>query len=370
MSRYRANNFQSEILTTETIEREGYDPTLLSPTSNKFIWVTCRYCGKPNRTRKSKYTIANNSNAHKECRRKELSDVDSTFSRPDVIQKIRIAKSKPHKIVLELSNLFKSYKQEISSETIYFPEKQFLIYVVLNALHSTCSKPASELRNALLQSSKSYSERGIRAFYIMECDWRDRKQNLLNFIRTILCNNSINVAARKCSFSYNDAASFLEENHIQGSTNVLQYFNLVYNGDIVATMTASRHHRQNADKNAIVLSRLCFKDGYNVQGGASRLFKAFKTWAVEHDYEKVISWSDNKWTEGNIYKVLGFKCGENLRPDYLYWNPSENTYHSKQSQRKNAVACPKHLNEEQWAAERGLYKIFDCGKKRWIYNLK
>ena len=35
----------------------------------------------------------------------------------------------------------------------------------------------------------------------------------------------------------------------------------------------------------------------------SKLFKHFIGWAKNNKYNKIISWSDNSWTEGNVYKI-------------------------------------------------------------------
>jgi len=57
--------------------------------------------------------------------------------------------------------------------------------------------------------------------------------------------NTRNIAGRKCNLDFSEQRQFFQDYHIQGSpTLVLKYFNLVYAGDIVASMTASHHHRQ------------------------------------------------------------------------------------------------------------------------------
>ena len=256
---------------------------------------------------------------------------------------------------------------------IYIPSKKFAIEFNGSYWHSEAVLEQKEARNKHLNKTKLCEANGIRLFHIFENDWKNRKTQILNFIKTIIGKNRINVAARKCTLTITEptkeCVKFMDDNHIQGSTNSLVYFNLLYNNELVASMTAARHHRQGIDASYIVLSRLCFKDGYNVQGGASKLFKAFKQWSIDNGYTKIISWSDNSFTQGNIYKVLGFELEDNLPPDYFYWSPKEDHYISKQSQRKKSTNCPAHLTEREWCLERGLYRLFGCGKKRWSYLL-
>lgn len=257
---------------------------------------------------------------------------------------------------------------------IYIPSKKFAIEFNGSYWHSEAVLDSKEARNKHLNKTKLCEQNGIRLFHIFENDWKNRKTQILNFIKTIIGQNKINVAARKCTLTISkptkECVKFMDDNHIQGSTNSLVYFNLVYNNEIVASMTAARHHRQGIDASYVVLSRLCFKDGYNVQGGASKLFKAFKQWSIDNGYTKIISWSDNAFTQGNIYRVLGFELEDNLPPDYFYWSPIEDKYISKQSQRKKSTNCPDHLTEREWCLERGLYRIYDSGKKRWTYSLE
>lgn len=55
-----------------------------------------------------------------------------------------------------------------------------------------------------------------------------------------------------------------------------------------------------------------------------------------------------------------------MQCDYCYVdmkNPKRRF--SKQSQSKKRSQCPAHLTELQWANERSLSRIWDCGKTRW-----
>ncbi len=213
-------------------------------------------------------------------------------------------------------------------------------------------------------------DKGIRLFHIFEHQWGQRQTQLLNFIRTIVGANEKRIAARKCTVANNDSRQFLDDNHIQGyGVRTIRFFNLIFDNEIVASMTASKHHRQNGQEGAIVLNRLCFKDNTTVQGGASKLFKRMVVWAREEGYTKIVSWSDNCWTEGDIYRVLGFDLVREYGPDYFYWDLKKHKHYSKQSQQKKKTGCPEGMTEREWCIERGLSRIWDCGKRLWSYEL-
>jgi hypothetical protein len=103
-----------------------------------------------------------------------------------------------------------------------------------------------------------------------------------------------------------------------------------------------------------------------VVGGAQKLFKACKSWAINSGTNKIISWSDNRWSQGTVYEKLGFQLDKELNVDYSYVdlkNPIKRL--SKQSQKKSNTQCPANITEREWSIQRGLSRIWDCGKTRW-----
>jgi len=254
---------------------------------------------------------------------------------------------------------------------MYYPSKNFAINIVTKC-DSEITNSAIEARNKTRVDNIPINNTStfIRVFTLFELDWSKRKKQILNFIKTIIGLNTSTVYARNCKVTEEINKTFFEGNHIQGyGTGTVKCFNLEYNKEIVASISASKHHRQGADENSIVLNRLCFKDGLSIPGGASRLFKYLKQWAKKEGYTHIISWSDNCWTSGNVYKVLNFELEAELGQDYFYWDSINNEYKSKQSQKKSSTGCPESLTEREWSIQKGLYRIWDRGKKRWVYKL-
>jgi hypothetical protein len=160
---------------------------------------------------------------------------------------------------------------------------------------------------------------------------------------------------------------FCDDYHIQGHNNLGIFFcGLFYNDELIGIMSLGRHHRGNG----ITLDRLCFKDGVQVIGGSGKLFKQCILWAKDKGYKKIITWSDNRWSFGRVYEKIGFKLDKILSSDYSYVNiklPYQRI--SKQSQKKSNTLCPSNITERDWSMQNGLARIWDCGKKRWLYNL-
>ena len=208
--------------------------------------------------------------------------------------------------------------------------------------------------------------KGVRLITIFEDEWLNRQDQVKNFIKSVIRKNSRNLYARKCTVqSINKAigSEFIQKYHIQGANSLGKYFaGLYYKEELVGVMSFGKHHRNTA---ITTLDRLCFKDDVSVAGGASRLFKLL---IREYNIKEIISWSDNRWSQGAVYEALGFKLAAILPPDYSYASVhKQGVRYSKQSQKKSNVKCPDGLTELQWANERGLSRIWDCGKRRWRF---
>jgi hypothetical protein len=280
----------------------------------------------------------------------------------------------------ELFNILKGLKLHVDMNCrnvippleldIYIPDKQFAIEFNGSYWHSEAVLSSKEARQKHITKTKLCQQKNIYLFHMFECTWLNRKAQILNFIKSILGLSDKKIAARKCKLDFSSCKDFLNMSHIQGyGIRTIKYFNLVYNNQIVASMTAAPHHRQNGPKDTIILNRLAFLDDTTIQGGATRLFKQFKKWAKTENYKQIISWSDNTWTQGKIYKVLGFELQKEYGPDFFYWDMRENCYKSKQSQKKSATGCPPGTTGREWNQQRGFFRIWDCGKKRWTYPL-
>lgn len=266
-------------------------------------------------------------------------------------------------VISNTKNIITPYELDI-----YVPDKKFAMEFNGSAWHSELMLSSAKARRVHFNKYKRCKSEGIELFHLFERTWETRQSQVMNLLKSKLgCNEKI--FARKCTINNDHCPSFIDDNHIQPAPSLTKkYFNLLHDGEIVGSMTAATHHRLQLE-DSIVLSRLCFKDGITVVGGASRLFKAFKIWASSEGYKKIISWSDNIYTTGGIYQTLGFELEDESEPDYFYWDMRRNEYVAKQSQSKKKSKCPAHMTEREWAMERGLYRIYDCGKKRWVFKI-
>ena len=214
-------------------------------------------------------------------------------------------------------------------------------------------------------------EKGIQLLTIFSDEWEKRQFQCKSHIKSILKINDERIFARKCVVKQIEkevGRRFFEENHIQGKNGLGRiFFGLFFEDTLCGAISLGRHNRQ---VDALVLDRLCFKDGIQIVGGASKLFARCVEWSRQNGHQEILSFSDNRWSLGRVYTALSFELMKDYSPDYSYVNvKSPNERLSKQSQKKGAVNCPEGLTEYDWAHQRGLARIWDCGKKRWVFKI-
>lgn len=254
---------------------------------------------------------------------------------------------------------------------IYIPDKKVAIEFNGSYWHSEDYLTPERAKHKHSRKTKKCQKLDIRLIHIFEATWNKKQEAYLGLIKSVLGCNEQKIGARKCEISFTNCKDFLEKHHIQGyGSRSIKYINLEYEKEIVGTVTASKHHRQNISGNPVVLNRMCFKNNVTVQGGVSKLLDEFKSWAIKEGFDRILTWSDNSLTDGNAYKQNGFVLEDEYGPDYFYWDVKENIYRSKQSQQKKKTGCPEEITEREWCKSHGLHRIWDCGKKLWIFSLK
>lgn len=233
------------------------------------------------------------------------------------------------------------------------------------------NSPTPRPRSYHFKKMLKANNEGIRLITIFEDEWRDKNSQVKNFIKSALGVHENKVFARKCesrAIEKDVAKSFLNEYHIQGSGKIVASFGLFYNDDLIGVVTGGRHHREN-DSKAFILNRLAFKDGWQVVGGSSKLLSSLVDYGKNNDYAQIVSWSDNRWSEGNVYSKTGFLLDAELGPDYSYVDGGSRI--DKQSCRKSKLIEQGATGDTELEMANSLnyYRIWDCGKKRWILNI-
>jgi len=290
-------------------------------------------------------------------------------------------KSKPE---LEILEWVQQYHPDAQSTRKIIRPKELDIYIPsLNLAIEYCglywhneNSPQPRTKNYHRDKMLACEKQGVRLITIFEDEWKERKLQVKGFLKSVIGAADQRIYARNCKIEEvpkEIAKSFLEAHHIQGKAQVKIAFGLYYEETLVGLVTGNKHHRQGFD-GTFVLNRLVFKDGVQVVGGASRLLKKLKKYCVDNNYKKLISWSDNKISQGNVYDKTGWKLTENMAPDYSYVVSGSGKRKSKQSCKKSNLIAAGAIGtmentELELSKSLNFNRIWDCGKKRWEINL-
>ncbi len=215
-----------------------------------------------------------------------------------------------------------------------------------------------------LQKTKAVSDFGYRLIHITDQEWLAKPDIVKSRLKSIL-GFSNRIFARKTEVRHIDYPyQFLMDNHIQGAGSISKYnLGLFCEGVLSAVMTFSKPRFTSGYDYELV--RYCSKTGTTIVGGASKLLKAFKG----ENIGSIISYSDKRWSEGNLYKTIGFTFSHSSKPSYRYikYKYSLSRYQCQKHLLQQLV--PEHYDinksESEIMAAAGYDKVFDCGTDVW-----
>lgn len=209
-----------------------------------------------------------------------------------------------------------------------------------------------------------FKKRGIRLINIWEDDWRSRKEIIKSQIKNWIGVTELREYARNCEIllikDNKLVKDFLEKNHIQGYVRPKISIGLIKDGELMSIMCFdSLEGRKTMKDGEWNLSRFCNKLNMSVVGGASKLLKYFiRNW----NPHRIISYSENSWSDGSIYEKLGFDLVRDGNPDYKYLERGERRHKSNFTKKK--LGLSKDETETEVSKKIGLIRIWDCGKKK------
>ena len=193
-----------------------------------------------------------------------------------------------------------------------------------------------------LDKTNKCLDMNISLIHIYEDDWLFKgnivKSMILNKIDKIT--NIIHSNRCKIDIIHNKEISyeFLNNNHIKSYIECEYNIGLYFKNELVSLI--SFKHLNN---NVYELVRFCDVNYYNIVDSTSKLFKYFlKT----HTPIKIISYSDNSYSNGSLYKTLRFEFDSHIDINYQYVIDKKRCYDK---------------------IKENTYKIWDCGQNKWIF---
>lgn len=268
---------------------------------------------------------------------------------------------------------------------LYLPEYNFAIDCNPTSTHSSSTpKPSIDgvvPKNYHQMKSKKARNAGINLFHVFGYEWSNHKEIVESMIRNRLGKNTHNLYARDLEIkevSFDEANSFLLNNHILGQTSARIRYGLYDGEELVSLMCFNKprytmgYHKEYSE-NTWELSRFCSLLNTSVVGGASKLFKHF---LESTNPDLVISFSSLSDTTGSVYEILGFKQDGEVDPGYVWVNIKTDVAYNRASCQKRLL--PKLLNEpdldidnqteDEIMESHGFVKVYNSGLIRWAYR--
>lgn len=250
----------------------------------------------------------------------------------------------------------------------YIPEKKLAIEVNGIFWHS------DKFKDKFYHSDKTNlaNSKGIQLIHIFEDEIEKNPDLVKSRIESILGIYNHRIFARNCrieEISSRDCNNFLNENHLQGKSGSKIRLGLFFEDKLVSVMTFGDLRRSlgnKSKKGQWELIRFANERGTIVIGGASKLLSYF---SKNYCPEKIISYCDRRWSNGNFYEKIGFKKDGETRPNYWYTKNKirEGRFKFRKDRLVSEGYSPEK-SESKIMEERGFFRIYDCGSFRFILD--
>jgi len=225
-----------------------------------------------------------------------------------------------------------------------------------------------------LNKTEECEKQNIQLFHIWEDDWIFKQDIVKSMILNKLGKIKNKIYARKTEIKeITDnklIRDFLEQNHLQGFVGSKIKLGLFFNNNLVSLMTFGKKRlfmkSKSKTDNEYELLRFCNKLNTNVIGGASKLFNYFQN---NYHPEKITTYADRSHSQGKLYETLGFEFIHKTQPNYFYVIDSIRKH--RFGFRKNILVeqgFDKNMTEHEIMLSRKIYRIYDSGSLKYIYN--
>jgi hypothetical protein len=221
-------------------------------------------------------------------------------------------------------------------------------------------------KTADFEKYQYFKTTGIRVINIFEDEWKHKKEIVKSQIRSILRLTPTIISSQECTIkeiTSKETTTFFNQNHITKNNRSSVNLGLFFNSELVSVMTFSTRIVSKKIKictinNIASLLNCC------VVGNASKLLKHFVN---TYSPDQVIAYSDNRWSDGTVYKKLGFLKDSETKPTYWYLEQNQVCRISQHTFRK-LKKNNQFLLKDQSKKFTPYSRIWDCGKTKWVWH--
>jgi predicted SprT family Zn-dependent metalloprotease len=244
---------------------------------------------------------------------------------------------------------------------IFVPEANIAVEFQGIKWHSV---PGSKQRD--MAKYRNAENHGVSVIAIFEDEWQLRRKQISQLVSNRLRKNFPTHTLRASSVLIRhvpstDANKFYEAFHYIGKCRATVSYGAFVNDIMVACCSFSRPTRQSSHPWELV--RMSSNSDYRVHGIWSKILHHFIN---DFHPTSIVSFSDNRVFVGRVYDKLGFKHDGNV-PQSYYWAKGGKRF-NKSGLRKHGLERNSQVTETQLREFQGFNKIWDLGKKRWVWR--
>lgn len=247
---------------------------------------------------------------------------------------------------------------------IWFP--QYKLGVEINGAYWH-TETQGKHREYHLQKTQKAHEQGVKLLQFFDWEIKNKKTIVLDKISHSMMLHK-RQGARTLNIvilSHQQAQEFFQRNHLQGSCMSKIKLGLQNDqGEILAAMTfgASRYNQNYTWE----LLRFACKNGWAVSGAATRLLQYFTKNYCQAG-EVIVSYCNRRWSQGDLYKHMGFQQQALSPPSYYYVTASGQYAGTRQAWQKHTLQeklpiYDHKLTEHENMLANGYHRVWDCGQ--------
>lgn len=220
-----------------------------------------------------------------------------------------------------------------------------------------------------LGKTEQAAKKGVKLVHVTDLEVAEQFDKVVGLIKAKAGQFDRRVYARKLSLRpvpNADAVAFLIANHMQGACSASVRYGLYAGDELLALMTFGRPRFSR--KYDWELLRFCTVLGMQVVGGASRLFKHF----LRNHTGSVVSYANRRWSDGGLYKALGFDSVGVSAPNYVWIRGYRQLTRYQTQKHKLADLLGDNfdaaLSETANMEAAGYSRMWDCGNFVFAYG--